>query len=50
MQNFARKYKIPIDTVNFNYRCLPEGTNYDMVGGDMGRKGGNEVWEGEGLQ
>lgn len=26
-QNFARKYKIPIDTVIFNYKCLPAGEN-----------------------
>lgn len=27
-QNYARKYKIPIDTIIFNYKCLPEGA-YD---------------------
>jgi hypothetical protein len=31
-QNFARKHRIPIDTITFNYRCLPEGGDYSKVG------------------
>lgn len=30
-QNFARKHHIPIDTITFNYRCLPEGGDYSKV-------------------
>jgi hypothetical protein len=29
-QNFARKHKLPIDTITFNYRCMPDGT-YEKV-------------------
>lgn len=29
LQNFARKYTIPIDTVSFEFRCLPAEGKYD---------------------
>lgn len=29
LQNFARKYKIPIDTVIFQYQTMPKDGNYD---------------------
>jgi len=32
-QNYARKYKIPIDTVTFDYTCMPEAT-YDKPATD----------------
>lgn len=25
LQNFARRYKIPIDTVGWNFKCMPKG-------------------------
>ncbi|BBM97612.1 dynein axonemal heavy chain [Marchantia polymorpha subsp. ruderalis] len=29
LQNYARKHRIPIDTVGWNFKCMPKGGNYD---------------------
>lgn len=42
-QNYARKYKIPIDTIEFNYACLPEGHNTDKPAIDGAYVGGMYV-------
>ena len=30
LQNYARKYKIPIDTMSFQFQTMPEKGNYDV--------------------
>lgn len=30
LQNYARKYRIPIDNVTFEFRCMPKGGNYNV--------------------
>ncbi len=34
-QNYARKHALPIDTITFNYRCMP-AAEYTQVGREKG--------------
>lgn len=51
-QNFARKYKIPIDTISFNFKCLPPG-EYNSPPADGAYIGGMFVegarWDAESM-
>lgn len=39
-QNFARKHRVPIDTVVFDFKCLPSGDTYSCAPADGAYVGG----------